>query len=363
MKKFIRHSAVLVLSLFSLILMLLPISGIFPGPGIALAKITPETVLPDQASVKAVMAVQERHTPDLLGIPGVVGTATGVTEGGSPAVLILGTDSLAQGALPRDLEGVPVILRVTGEITAMKRPPGKGPGGSESKVDPKTRFTTPVPIGVSTGNWGECSSGTIGARVYDGVGVYALSNNHVFALENDALLGSYILQPGRYDMDCSTDLTSYETLGTLEDYEAFDFSGAPNTIDAAIAASSEALLGNGTPSDGYGIPKSTPVVAELGLAVQKYGRTTSLTQGEIVGINATVNVGYGSGTALFVKQILVGARKPFIKPGDSGSLLVSSNRDPVGLLFAGNSTGKTAVANLIDLVLERFGVSIDGDEN
>jgi hypothetical protein len=37
------------------------------------------------------------------------------------------------------------------------------------------------------------------------------------------------------------------------------------------------------------------------------------------------------------------------------------DRNPVGLLFAGNGSGQLAIANRIDLVLESFGVAIDGE--
>ena len=96
--------------------------------------------------------------------------------------------------------------------------------------------------------------------------------------------------------------------------------------------------------------------------MQKFGRTTELTTGEVTGVNATVNVGYGPGkTARFVKQIII---EPggFSAGGDSGSLIVTDddNLNPVGLLFAGSST--VTVANRIDLVLERFGVTVDGGD-
>ena len=45
--------------------------------------------------------------------------------------------------------------------------------------------------------------------------------------------------------------------------------------------------------------------------------------------------------------------------GDSGSLVVASDRKPVGLYFAGNSS--IGVANPIDPVLAEFGVTIDGE--
>ena len=54
------------------------------------------------------------------------------------------------------------------------------------------------------------------------------------------------------------------------------------------------------------------------------------------------------------------SNQAFIQAGDSGSLLVTSSRNPVGLLFAGNQDGRLAVANRIQDVLQAFGVSVDG---
>ena len=249
-----------------------------------------------------------------------------------------------------------MVKLVTGKILAMKQP------AQNTKIDPTARFAIPVPIGISTGNIGECSAGTIGARVKDSSGaVYALSNNHVYALENQASTGSNVLQPGRYDTGC--DAYGSTVIGTLFDFKPIVFStSASNEIDAAIALSDSTKLGNATPSNGYGKPSSVTVGATLGVAVQKYGRTTSLTKGTITGINVAINVGYTAGTASFVNQILVTSRKAFIKAGDSGSLLVTDpSRNPVGLLFAGDSSGRYAFANPIGPVLQHFGVSIDGE--
>ena len=170
-----------------------------------------------------------------------------------------------------------------------------------------------------------------------------------------------MLAPGLFDTECVLDPNN--VIGHLNDFEPIVFStDASNTIDAAIAVSSTALLGNSTPSGGYGTPKSAIVSASVGQNVQKYGRTSSLTKGTITGINATVNVGYSSGTAWFTDQIIVESKKPFIKAGDSGSLLVTDpGRNAAGLLFAGDRSGKFAVANRIDLVLSQFGVSVDGE--
>jgi len=307
--------------------------------------------------LETAIAAQEDHTDFLLSISGVVGTAVGYNADGALAVLIF-TEAAGIPGLPRSLDGVPVQVQVTGRVYALHHRPGHsgGPGGGE-EVDPTARFDRPVPIGVSTGH-PDITAGTIGARVTDGTNVYALSNNHVYANENNAIISDDVLQPGPFDGGSSPD----DAIGTLYDFEPIVFSTeADNTIDAAIAISSKELLWNATPSDAYGIPKTATVDAVIWQSVQKYGRTSELTKGTITGINATVNVGYGSGVARFVDQIIVQSIKPFIKGGDSGSLLVTDpGRDPVGLLFAGNKSGKFAVANRIDLVLDRFFVTVDG---
>jgi hypothetical protein len=309
-----------------------------------------------QQGVGPALAAQLRHTGRLMAVPGVVGTAVGLTADGRPAVKIF-TKAVGVGGLPATLEGVPVVVEVTGEFFALQG----SAVASRAAIDPTTRFARPVPIGVSTGNEGQCSAGTISARVKDAAHVYALSNNHVYALENTAPLGSNVLQPGLFDTGCVFDPA--DVIGSLTAFEPIVFTTtASNTIDAAIAVSSTANLGNATPANGYGAPNSITTGASLGQAVQKYGRTTSLTRGTVTAINATVNVGYSSGTARFVGQIIVQSKKPFIKPGDSGSLLVTNDvaANPVGLLFAGSGNGQLAVANQIGLVLARFGVSIDG---
>ncbi|MCD4689648.1 MAG: S1 family peptidase [Desulfuromonadaceae bacterium] len=346
----------------------------------------PEDVdLPEQAAVvfdqnhpavKAVMAVQNRHTERLLGEPGVVGTATGLAANGRPAVLVL-VESFhrARAArIPAELDGQPVAVKITGKITALKKggipaTPGEDDTSTVCDVDPAALFDRAVPLGVSTGH-PAITAGTIGARVTDGINVYALSNNHVYANENLASYDDEILQPGAYDGGATgpnTTLIDGDEIGTLYDFEEIVFStSANNTIDAAIAWSSPDVLGNATPCDGYGAPKSTTLEPRVNLKVRKYGRTTGLTSGLITAINATVSVGYDSGTARFVNQIII---EPggFSAGGDSGSLVVAvgkgrtktDERKPVGLLFAGNTT--ITVANPIDAVLDRFGVTIDGE--
>lgn len=300
-----------------------------------------------------VAEVQERHTKALIARPGVVGTAVGLNDDGGHVVLIL-LEKAGVGGIPQELEGVPVRVMVTGKFFALK-PPWAGGGDG---VDPTSRFDRPVPIGVSTGH-PAITAGTIGCRVTDGSDVYALSNNHVYAATNSASIGDNVLQPGAYDG--GTDPA--DVIGTLADYQHIYFDGSDNTIDAAIALSSTAELDNKTPSDGYGTPNSSPVAASLNLPVQKYGRTTGLTKGTIAGLNAIVNVSYGApGVARFVDQIVITPGR-FSDGGDSGSVIVTDddNANPVGLLFAGSSTH--TIACRIDLVLDQFGVTVDGKDD
>ncbi len=313
-----------------------------------------------------VKAVQAAHTNRLMAIKGVVGTAIGHDQGNAPVITVL-VEKANLAGIPRKLDGVPVQPVVTGKIYALKKPdkPGKPPKPDpdpEPPVDPTARFDRPVPIGVSTGH-PDITAGTIGCRVTDGTNVYALSNNHVFANENDASTGDDVLQPGTYDG--GTDPA--DAIGTLADFEPivfYDYANPPvpiptNTIDAAIALSLTANLGNATPSDGYGVPKSTIVAPSLRLKLQKYGRTTGLTSGKITAVNATVDVGYDSGVARFINQIII-IPSGFSAGGDSGSLVVTQKgKNPVGLLFAGSA--RVTIANPIDAVLERFGVTVDGE--
>jgi hypothetical protein len=97
--------------------------------------------------------------------------------------------------------------------------------------------------------------------------------------------------------------------------------------------------------------------------VQKYGRTTGHTTSVVTELRISVDVCYVPAgpvgckkSARFVDQIGIGDGT-FSAGGDSGSLIVDMSNNPVALLFAGSSA--RTLANPIDLVLSRFGVTID----
>ena len=322
-----------------------------PGTGV-------RPVGPD--AVSAALEAQRRHTESLLATPGVIGTAVALDASGN-AVLKVFTEKAGIGGLPATLDQVPVAQAVIGRVYA--------------RTDPTTR-QRPAPIGFSVGH-PAITAGTIGARVINAVGkVYILSNNHVLANANNALPNDPALQPG--PLDGGTDPN--DRIGTLTDYEplhlgfgGYGVTPPSNWVDAAIALSSTALLSNSTASDGYGVPSQSlygdgngdgvidATSLLLGLAVQKYGRTTLLTQGQVTEVNVTLDVCYDIfclTVGRFHDQIGI-CCAGFSDGGDSGSLIVSADggRKPVGLLFAGG--GNRTFANRIDVVLNRFGVKID----
>jgi hypothetical protein len=101
---------------------------------------------------------------------------------------------------------------------------------------------------------------------------------------------------------------------------------------------------------GIGTVKGT-VLPELGMEVQKSGRTTGSTHGTIRAIHVIVNVDYDGRILKFKDQILTNS---FDQPGDSGSLVLDGQNRAVGLLFAGSD--EFTVLNPIDPVLDLLGI-------
>lgn len=316
----------------------------------------PSFALGQGASIAAARAANARYSQGLLAIGGVVGTAVGLRPDGSAAVRVfLRRPDVA--AIPDALDGVPVETQVTGLLMARQDP---------------TQRARPAWIGYSVGH-PAITAGSIGGRVTDGSGnTLLLSNNHVLANGNNASLGDPIYQPGPYDGG-----TAADQIGTLFAFKAISFKrNARNTIDAALALTTTAELNNSTDATGYGAPSADiygdgdgdgdidNTASLLGVDVQKFGRTTQLTNGTITGVDATFDICYEvmlifcTKSARFVDQIVI---EPgvFSAGGDSGSLITvldGTNR-PVALLFAGSDA--ITIANRIDLVLDNFNVAID----
>jgi len=303
--------------------------------------------------INAVMRVQDRHNRDILGIKGVVGTATVVGPQGGYAIKVMTEKAGLEGKIPLALDGVPVIVQVVGKIrphdvyTGRYRPVQCGVSGHNIGLRP------PGPNGVV------CFMGTIGAVVEKNGKKYFLSNNHVFARSNRAAIGEEIVQPspGDHEIVCAqdpNDVAAY--LSEFKRIKWFPLRNS-NTIDAAIAEIKSGVPFLCSMIGGY-TPSNSPVVAELGMDVKKCGRTTGVTHGTVTGVNVTVIVDYSpDGYARFDDQVEF---SDISDPGDSGSLIVTeSGNNPVALLFAGSDV--STIGNPIQAVLDYFDVTICGE--
>jgi hypothetical protein len=331
-----------------------------PGPGVAPSP----TFEPVDQSIEAAMRAQALTEDALFSIASVIGTGVGWTADGRVALRVF-VEPGAVSLIPTRLAGFPVVISEAGPFYAGVPAPVTAEADGADLL-PTARFDRPVPMGISTGHLNS-TAGTIGAVVTDGVYTYALSNWHVFVPAGQAKVGDVLLQPGPYDGGANP----ADVIGTLAAFEPVNLSiFSSNKIDAAIARTDQ--VSPFTPANGYGSARSQTIKARPGLKVQKYGRTTGHTFGEIESINTSINVTYGSAgsqIARFTGQVIICCS--FSAGGDSGSLIVAhdvddegnegaNNRKPVALLFAGDQT--RTIANPIDLVLDRFNVTIvDGE--
>jgi hypothetical protein len=104
-----------------------------------------------------------------------------------------------------------------------------------------------------------------------------------------------------------------------------------------------------------GAIKPDPVLQyRVGDVVQKVGRTTGHTRGRVVEVMAVSQVDYGAdGLLTFDGQNTIrGDSSEFSGPGDSGSLVLTPDNRPYGLLFAGG--GGTTLINQMKDVIELF---------
>ncbi len=224
------------------------------------------------------------------------------------------------------------------------------------QIEPNTIKLRPTIPGFGVGHL-KVTVGTFGCLVRrngDKTGLYILSNSHVLANEGVAKKGDVIIQPGKHD-----DGTSADKIAKLFDWVPFQFtaSGFPNTVDAAIAkvnkksdvVSAIRLIG---------IPKGISKVVRRGMKVQKTGRTTDYTIGEITDTDYRLALTYKktsstSGRVGLSDQVLC---TRYTAGGDSGSAVLNMSQKVVGLHFAGSPS--TSIFNKIQNVVDLLDVAI-----
>jgi Trypsin-like peptidase domain len=270
--------------------------------------------------------------------------------------------------VPGEIRGIPTDIVETGTLRALLE---------------RTDRWRPAPGGVSVGHRA-ITAGTLGCLVRKNGETLILSNNHVLANSNDAATGDPILQPGPYDGGTDPG----DRIAVLQEFVPIRFlstepSDCPAARTVAVLANSLAyLVGSGTrllavrlqeEENRVDAALARPVnlvdlsaeilelgtvqgigSAGLGTAVKKSGRTTGLTSGEILQVDVTADISYGTGlTARFTDQIMAGAMS---SGGDSGSAVLDTENKLVGLLFAGSDT--TTVINPIGHVVDALGIGL-----
>ena len=73
-----------------------------------------------QMQLKTIQEVQTSHTPDLMSVPGVVGTAIGEQDG-KPCIVVMvvqKTNDITK-KIPSTLESFPVVIKEVGEIHSL----------------------------------------------------------------------------------------------------------------------------------------------------------------------------------------------------------------------------------------------------
>lgn len=301
----------------------------------------------------------------LLKKPQVIGVGRGYKEVGGKqteeeAIIILVNKKLpyksllADQLVPKSLDGMQTDVIEVGELKAYPRRKSVASPVTYQIIEEveRTSRVRPAPPGVSIGHY-RITAGTFGAVVYDQrTGEpFILSNNHVLANETNgrdgrARIGDRILQPGVLDGGDKKN----NVIGTLARYVNLKASPKTNVVDCALAKprSIDLIL-----PDILGIGEIQGVtLPALRMPVQKSGRTTGLTTGQIRALNVTVDISYGAGKVLrFEKQILT---TPMSEGGDSGSLVFDLKNQAVGLLFAGSS--QSTLLNPIEEVLALLNV-------
>ncbi|HEX6231718.1 MAG TPA: hypothetical protein VFZ63_01195 [Jiangellaceae bacterium] len=220
----------------------------------------------------------------------------------------------------------------------------------------------PLRAGLSVAHVG-VTAGTIGGFVLsaDDERPHVLSNNHVLADSGRAAPGDVVVQPGPADGGWAPQ----DRIGTLGRVAPL-LRERPNVVDAATA-----VLDDGVEFDvSYPAGPLTGIAeAELGQPVEKAGRTTGLTRGEVSAIELDgLTVQYPIGLVRFDDQIEIAGAEPgpFSAGGDSGSVVYDpGSSSAVGLLFAGSERGGPGgqgltYCNPIGVVLDELGVRFAG---
>jgi endonuclease G len=250
-----------------------------------------------------------------------------------------------------EASGVPVVEREilgfqTDVVEGTYRPElWWNPVGAWPHADPRASR------GISISDSRHYAAGTLGTRVIDRAtgAEMILSNWHVLVADWAGRPGQPIFQPGRLDGGTAVNTIA----GLTRDAMA-------SNLDAAVAT----LTGNRRiVNDQLGLGPITGIgAATHGLRLVKSGRTSGITRGVVTGLSGVAQIAY-AGIPRTIRHVIT--IDPFMagevsRPGDSGSIwLADSDRQAVGLHFAGGDAPERGLAIDIATVLDALDVKLD----
>lgn len=331
---------------------------------LALAFLTdgPEAALPERLKLKryagsdfrkAIRKLRREARPWTQGA-GVQGIGIGekVADGEMQGALVIRVyvskkkaDSNVKNLVPKFVD-VPDVGRVETDVIEIGRLAGASFG---ARVRPAMPGSGLCHVNARVGTFG-CLVRRNGSSTKN----YILSNSHVLALSGLAQKGDEVIQPGFVDGG----ITPHDVIGRLRAWQPFDFGdGYPNLVDAAIAevAPTKAkaqirLLG--------AAPDGMSHAIRRGMRVQKVGRTTDLTTGEVTDADFRLRVRYpkpggGNGLVGLRDQVLC---TRFGDKGDSGAAVLNASGKLVGLYFADSPS--ISVFNRIEHVFSELDIRL-----
>jgi hypothetical protein len=283
----------------------------------------------------AMRAAKERAEDELMTFDGVVGVDIGYKEVRGRRTETLSIRVLVERK--KEPSAIPSSERVPDRIDDF---PTDVVVRSVAHFMQDTGRYDPLLGGISGGTCGGVlGSGTLGAVVRDlttsSTKLGLLSNWHVLVGGVSGPTGLSVAQPAPFDNgDCLKDVIGQVARSAIN--EDVDCAVVMlNSSRPAINAIQE--IGTFNPPATMGATSNM-----IGWPVLKRGRTTGLTFGTIDTVDGTISLYDGGAYRVFKRQIGIWRTREknwsFLRPGDSGSVLVDqTNKRVIGLLFASSS--------------------------
>lgn len=373
-------------------------------------------------STEQALQAQALYENHLLAKSNVVGVAVGFKgekgeTSGDVAVVVLVEEKKplaalsAEDVIPKELEGMKTDVYEVGYLRALQ------------VQTPRDRYRPIIPNGISVGHY-KVTAGTLGTMVRDrGTNErLLLSNNHVLANANEALVGDSILQPaamdgGRVPADVIATLERFVPLRYVDDPVETPtpgpgttpqptrpggcdmvqvVAGVANMLSAAVGSDKKltvasraqiaavnqqaqisAMAAPVVPENRVDCALARPVdpnmfsddtltigiindvgIPLLGMRVAKYGRTTGYTEGNITLMNATINVAYNTSAGPRTARFVGQVMTEGLSQGGDSGSLVVDVATRKAVGLLFGGSNLASIFTPIDLVLSTLNITL-----